>query len=372
MDQRDLLCGLHARRAAPLVVDRPRGSQARLSRLGGPDRHRLCRVRVGRDRLLVGVGVPGADGRRVGRQLHAGAQGLERPGGGPAAVPGRGRPRGGRRRERRPLVRGGRCGERVARLALGADPGGAWRRPRLRAGVGGPAVPTAAGGRGPTPRPPRLPADSPQSVGARLLGGVLRPHVGDVRAARLGRHIPDVRGRPGAPRMDSPGARHRGQRDGAPRGVGQRMGQRAGHSIRPSPLHPRHHARLRRAGGRDRLQRGAAVCGRGRARAAVRDPDLVGLVVADRGERRQRGTRPARGDARRPLHARLRRRVPRSAGTRRDARSCSAARAWWGGGWHSATSRSPCSSERSRSSGSAQPILPAIVRWHRPLPRPHP
>ena len=38
-------------------------------------RARLRRVRVGRDRLLVGAGVPGADGRRLGGQLHAGAQG---------------------------------------------------------------------------------------------------------------------------------------------------------------------------------------------------------------------------------------------------------------------------------------------------------
>ena len=108
----------------------------------------------------------------------------------------------------------------------------------------GPAVPALrAPLAGPRARTARLPADPPQPVGARLLGGVLRPHVGDVRTARLGRRVPDVRGRPGARRVDAAGARHRRQRDGPARRVGQRVGQRAGHSIRPPPLHPGHHAR---------------------------------------------------------------------------------------------------------------------------------
>ena len=53
----------------------------------------------------------------------------------------------------------------------------------------------------------------------------------------------------------------------------------------------------------------------------VRDADLVGLVVADSWQRRQRRARPARRDAGRPLDARVRGRLPRSAGARRDARS---------------------------------------------------
>src|SRR5439155_10825801 len=36
------------------------------------DRGRLRRLRLGRHRLLVGARLPGADGRRLGRQLHAG------------------------------------------------------------------------------------------------------------------------------------------------------------------------------------------------------------------------------------------------------------------------------------------------------------
>src|SRR5206468_748638 len=120
-------------------------------------------------------------------------------------------------------------------------------------------------------RTARLPADSPQPIGARLLDRILRAHVGDVCAARLGRRVSHVRGRPDARRVDAAGARHRRQRDGPSRRMGQRVGERARHSIRPPPLHLWHTAQLRRAGGRDWFQRGAAVRGRRGAHPAVRD-----------------------------------------------------------------------------------------------------
>src|SRR2546427_635223 len=90
-------------------------------------------------------------------------------------------------------------------------------------------------------------------VGARLFDRVLRAHVGDVCAARLGRHISDVRGRPDLQRLDATGARHRRQRHGPRRRVGQRLGQRAVHSIRPPPIHPRDDAHLRGVCGGERV-----------------------------------------------------------------------------------------------------------------------
>src|SRR5437016_5328100 len=128
-----------------------------------------------------------------------------------------------------------------------------------------------------------LPTGPSQPVGARLFDRVLRAHVGDVCAARLGRHISDVRGRPDLQRLDATGARDRRQRHGPRRRVGQRLGQRAVHSIRPPPFHPRDDAHLRGVGGGDRFQCSAAVRRRGRSRSPVRGADLVGLVVADSG-----------------------------------------------------------------------------------------
>src|SRR5437667_8957520 len=109
--------------------------------------------------------------------------------------------------------------------------------------------------------------------------------------------------------------------NGPRRRVGERLGQRAVHSIRPPPFHPRDDAHLRGVCGGDRFQCSAAVRRRGRTRAAVRDADLVGLVVPDSGQWRQRRAWPAWCDAGRPLNAWLRRRLCRPAGARGDARS---------------------------------------------------
>src|SRR5437867_1853054 len=186
--------------------------------------------------------------------------------------------------------------------------------------VGLPARPPS-GGPGSARRAAGLPTGPSQPVGARLFDRVLRAHVGDVCAARLGRHISDVRGRPDLQRLDATGARDRRQRHGPRRRVGQRLGQRAVHSIRPPPFHPRDDAHLRGVCGGDRFQCSAAVRRRGRTRSAVRDADLVGLVVPDSGQCRQRRAWPAWCDAGRPLNAWLRRRLCRPAGARGDARS---------------------------------------------------
>src|SRR5437899_8929214 len=264
-------------------------------------------------RALMGAGWAGS--------YHAGAQGVERPDRGPAAVPSRCRARGGGRRERGALVRHRRRRQRLARLAMGIGSRRAGRRARIRAGAGRPAGPTPSGGPRSARRTAGLPTGPSQPVGARLFDRVLRAHVGDVCAARLGRHISDVRGRPDLQRLDAAGARHRRQRHGPRRRVGERLGQRAVHSIRPPPFHPRDDAHLRGVCGGDRFQCSAAVRRRGRTRSPVRGAHLVGLIVADSGERRQRRAWPAWCDAGGPLDAWLRRRFPRSAGARRDARS---------------------------------------------------
>src|SRR5438445_4347910 len=208
-------------------------------------------------RELLGAGWAGS--------YHAGAQGVERPDRGPAAVPSRCRARGGGRCERGAPVRHRRRRQRLARLAMGIGSRRAGRRARIRAGAGRPAGPTPSGGPRSARRTAGLPTGPSQPVGARLFDRVLRAHVGDVCAARLGRHISDVRGRPDLQRLDATGARDRRQR------------------LRPPPFHPRDDPHLRGVGGGDRFQCSAAVRRCGRSRTAVRGADLVGLVVADSG-----------------------------------------------------------------------------------------
>ena len=66
-------------------------------------------------------------------------------------------------------------------------------RPARRAPASGPARSAA-----------RLPPDPAQSLGARLLARLLRPHLGDVGAPRVGRHLPHVRGRAERRGVDGP------------------------------------------------------------------------------------------------------------------------------------------------------------------------
>src|SRR5262245_41646977 len=110
--------------------------------------------------FLVGTGVPGADGCRLGGQLHARAQGVERSGGGPAAVESRRGAGGGRRGERRALVRCRGRRQHLARLALGARAGRGRRHPRVRAGALRSAVATSQSRIGPAPCAARFQADS--------------------------------------------------------------------------------------------------------------------------------------------------------------------------------------------------------------------
>src|SRR5262249_32831804 len=118
-----------------------------------------------------------AHGRRLGRQLYAGAQGVERPDRGSAAVPSRCRARGGGRRERGALVWHRRRRQRLARLAMGIGSGRAGRRARIRAGAGRPAGPTPSGGPRSARRTAGLPTGPSQPVGARLFDRVLCAHV---------------------------------------------------------------------------------------------------------------------------------------------------------------------------------------------------
>ena len=250
LDQRHLLRGLHARGAAALVADRPGGRQAHLSRLGRAHRARLRRLRLAGHGLLVGAGVPRPDGHRLGRQLHARAQGAQRRHRGPAAVAGRRRPCRGRRRQRRALVRRGRRGQRVARLALGAGAGRARRGAGLRARADRPAGPRRRVRR--PGRAARCSTSGRSSATARRSPTRSPTACTPGRCRRCGRGSSPSSRSPRAERrrLDAARARHRGERDGAARRVGERLGQRALHPVRAAPVHPRHHARLGGDGGR--------------------------------------------------------------------------------------------------------------------------
>ena len=86
-------------------------------------------------------------------------------------------------------------------------PGALRRRASIRARPGRAAGPTPQGRARSAGRAARLPTDPPQPVGAGLLGRVLRAHVGDVCAARLGGRVSHLRGGPDTRRVDAAGTR---------------------------------------------------------------------------------------------------------------------------------------------------------------------
>ena len=136
-------------------------------------------------------------------------------------------------------------GQRLARLAVGARAGRARRRAGLRAGAGRPAGPPAPAGDGAARRAARLPPDPAQPLGARLLARLLRPHLGDVGAARVGRGLPHLRRGPRCAGAWTPLA---------PATVASVMGllgvwasvwgNELAIRLRAAPVHPRHHARV--------------------------------------------------------------------------------------------------------------------------------
>ena len=202
----------------------------------------------------------------------------------------------------------------------------------------------------------RLPPDSSQPLGPRLLARLLRTHLGDVGAPGVGRGLPGVHRRPAHRRVDPASPRHHRQRHGPAWRLGQRVGQRAGHPVGASPVHPRNDARLGRHGRGHRLQLGVAVRRGGGARAALRDPHLVGLVVAHRGQRRQRRTRPPRRHAGGALHPWVCRRLSRPAGARRHPRPRRRGqRARLGPGLRACGRRGPCGNARLRVAAPGRP-----------------
>ena len=201
----------------------------------------------------------------------------------------RGRARGGRRRQRRALVRRRRRGQRLARLAMGARcrarSGPPWRFALVLVGL-----------------PARAPRVLPREPRGALLDfrPILRNrsalaysiaygvHTWEMSALQgMGRHVPDIRRRAGVPA--------RGRRS-APATVASVMGLLGvWASVWGNELAIRFGRRRFILGtmlasaalaGGDRLQRCAPVRRRGGARAGLRDADLVGLLVAHRGQRR--------------------------------------------------------------------------------------